>query len=66
MQNQHPVSDQGTGAAPALFTGLVRCTRCKSSRPMVIKALHPGVVSDNDRITYRCTACGAERTEPSK
>jgi len=33
---------------------------------MVIKALHPGVVSDHDRITYRCTACGAERTEPAK
>lgn len=72
MQNQHQTSsqtsDHGSAAetAGAPFTGLVCCRDCKSSRPMIIKALHPRVISDTDRITYRCTACGAERTEPAK
>ncbi len=72
MQNQHRTSDHGaadfgaTGAPRTLFTGLMRCPNCKSSRPMIIKGLRPAMVSDTDRITYRCTACGAERTEQNK
>jgi hypothetical protein len=63
-QTGHQTTVPDAAATP--FTGLVCCRDCKSSRPMIIKALHPGVVSDTDRITYRCTACGAERTEPAK
>jgi DNA-directed RNA polymerase subunit RPC12/RpoP len=65
MQNHyHAARDRAAAdAAPTPFTALVRCPECTSSRPMIIKALHPGLVADADRITYLCTSCGAEKTE---
>jgi hypothetical protein len=39
---------------------IVGCSDCKTSRPMIIKALSPGLFG-HGHISYQCTKCGAEK-----
>ena len=66
MQHQDQTIGVAIAGAPTVMAGLTRCPECRSSRPMIIKSLHPGLVAEGDRITYRCSVCGAEKTEPAK
>ncbi|WP_315831146.1 hypothetical protein [Bradyrhizobium prioriisuperbiae] len=66
MQHQDQAIDAAARGPSTTMTGLTRCPDCRSSRPMIIKALRPGLKAEGDRITYRCSVCGTEKTEPAK
>jgi hypothetical protein len=55
-QHQEPRKDN-------IVPSIVYCPECLTPRPMAIKSIKIALLGRGDKITYRCTKCGAEKVK---